>query len=123
MLLKTFMEVFPHTTVWSSPSKMGTYLMGTPQRLVIDRNAFENYFNRLEVKRDLSMYTRKSLDGPAVLSLLLFDEDSARKYASNAPILTDDLPLIEFPLFKNSPSTRIMHTDLISNFVGGGEQM
>ncbi|RJP16100.1 MAG: spermidine synthase [Candidatus Abyssobacteria bacterium SURF_5] len=119
MLVKTFMDVFPHTTIWNSPNQMGTYLIGTPERLVIDKNAFDEYFSRPEIRYDLSLYSAvhppalRVLNGPAVLSLLLLDEDGAREYVSGAPVLTDDLPVIEFPLFKNGSSTKIMHPSLI----------
>jgi len=113
MLLRTFMEVFPHTTVWGSVNRMGTYLIGTPERLAIDRKRFNSYFERPEIKEDLLLYADEVVDGHEVLSMLLLDEDAARYYVQGAPVLTDDLPLIEFPLFQVTPQDDIMSISLI----------
>ena len=101
MLLRTFMEVFPHTTVWDSPNGLGTYLIGTPGRLYIDKDSFHAYFNAPQIKRNLSLYQDDPLEGQEVLKLLLLDEDAAWEFVGAAPIMSDDLPYIEFPLFRN----------------------
>jgi spermidine synthase len=113
MLLRSFMEVFPHTSVWGSLNKMGTYLVGTPERLQIDKNSFYAYFNQQSVKDDIALYMSKAVDGPRVLSLLLLNEDAARDYTQGARIMSDDLPLIEFPLFRSEPDSEMMSIDLI----------
>lgn len=113
MLLRTYMEVFPHTTVWDSPNELGMFLIGTPERLRIDQESFEAYFDAPAIRDDLSLYSDKSVDGRSVLSLLVLDEDEARSYAAGAPVMRDDLPLIEFPLFRTDPSTEIMRASLL----------
>ncbi|RJP71132.1 MAG: spermidine synthase [Candidatus Abyssobacteria bacterium SURF_17] len=113
MLLRTFMEIFPHTSVWGSPSKFGTYLIGTPEKLRIDRESFRAYFEAKPIKEDLSLYMADPLDGKQVLSLFLLNEDAAWKYVGGAPVMTDDLPLLEFPLFRNDPTTRLMEPELL----------
>ncbi len=113
MLLRTFMEVFPHTSVWGSPSNFGTYLIGTPERLRIDKESFDEYFEAPAVKADFSLYYSGNVDGSLVLSLLMLDEDAARDYVAGAPVMTDDLPVTEFPLFRNGSSTKIMDPDLL----------
>jgi spermidine synthase len=113
MLLRTFLEVFPHTTVWGSVNKIGTYLIGTPERLNIDMASFGDYFKREEIRKDLSLYSDEVVDGRDVLSMLLLNEDSARYYVQGAPVLVDDMPLIEFPLFHVRPEDEIMSLSLI----------
>jgi spermidine synthase len=112
MLLNTFLEVFPHTTVWDSPNKLGTYLIGTPDKLRLDRESFNAYFDRQEVKQNLSLYRDEPLTGPDVLNLLWYDEDAAREFAAGFPVMYDDLPYIEFPLFhrRPSPEKQYLHT-------------
>ncbi|RJP23231.1 MAG: spermidine synthase [Candidatus Abyssobacteria bacterium SURF_5] len=113
MLVRTFMEVFPHTSVWGSVNRLGTYLLATPERLDIDRGAFAAYFLRPEVRDDLSLYMKEAPGAKDMFSLLLLDEDSAKYYVQGAPVLTDDLPLIEFPLFHVKPYDEIMSMSLI----------
>jgi len=115
MLLRTFMEVFPHTSVWSPINGMGTYLVGTPERLQLDRDraSFNAYFDAPAVKEDLALYGDEIIDGTRMLSLLLLDENAARYYSQGAPVMTDDLPLIEFPLFKVGQNIELMRTGLI----------
>ncbi len=114
MQVATFMDVFPHTTVWNSPNRIGAYLIGTQETLEIDDASFNEYFQREAVKKDLSLYSSTLIDGPRVLSLLLLEEDDAREYAEGAPIMSDDLPLIEFPLFRNGPDVQIMDIDFLA---------
>ncbi|MBI4832117.1 MAG: fused MFS/spermidine synthase [Candidatus Lindowbacteria bacterium] len=113
MCLRTFIQVFPHTSVWASPGNMGAYLLGTPERLSIDEASFTAYFDAPAIKSDLALYSTEPWDGPRVLSLLVADEDAARAYVGDAPAMTDDLPLIEFPLFRVDSEDRIMEVEMI----------
>jgi spermidine synthase len=113
MLLRTFMEVFPHTSVWRPENNLGAYLIGTPEKLEIDRDSFIKYFDRTEVAKDLSLYVDEPPKGRNVLSLLVMSEGAAQHYSEGAPVLTDDLPLIEFPLFHVRPDDEIMNLSLI----------
>ncbi len=108
ILVATFADVFPHTTIWNSPSELGTYLMGTPERLDIDIESFDAYFANQSIRKDLSLYSSEDVDGADVRALLLFDEDAVKNYVRDVPVMTDDLPVIEFPLFRHGPWTRIM---------------
>lgn len=114
MLLRTFMEVFPHTSVWSSLNRTGTFFIGAPEPLRIDKQSFNAYFANPSVKDDLSLYADEPIDGQRVLSLLLLDENAARYYVEDTPVMTDDLPLIEFPLFRTDPTAELMHVGLLT---------
>jgi len=113
MLLRTFSDVFPHTTVWGSINNMGTYLIGTSERLRIDRDSFYAYFEAPAIAENLSLYTEEDIDGPRLLSFLLLGEDGVRYYVENAPVIRDDLPLIEFPLLRPERYGELMRTSLI----------
>ena len=95
---------------------MGAYLIATPEPLRIDEEAFRTYFDAPAVRDDLSLYMAEAMDGPSVLSLLVLDEEEARKYAENSVVMTDDLPLIEFPLFRVHPSDNRMRAELLYEF-------
>ncbi len=113
MLLRTFTQVFPHTSVWSSANKTGTYLIGTPDRLEIDRESFIAYFDDPAIREDLALYEGENVDGKLALSLLLLNEDPVRHYVGDAPVLTDDMPLIEFPLFRPESRGELMRIPLL----------
>ncbi|GAB4349364.1 MAG: fused MFS/spermidine synthase [Candidatus Abyssubacteria bacterium] len=113
MLLRTFLEVFPHTSVWSSVNKTGTYLIGTPERLQTDRDSFYAYFDNPAIRQDLALYDGRNVEGKRVLSLLLLDEAEVKRYVKDAPILTDDLPLIEFPLFRPESKGELMRIPML----------
>ncbi|MBI4833083.1 MAG: fused MFS/spermidine synthase, partial [Candidatus Lindowbacteria bacterium] len=113
MLLRTFMEAFPHTSVWGSINGMGTYLVGTPNEMLIEREGFDAYFDRPLIKENLSLYVNEPLSGPRARSLLLLNEEPARAYAADAPVMSDDLPLIEFPLFRKDRKGELMHIGLM----------
>ena len=116
MHLKAFMEVFPHTTVWGSPTEIGTFLIATPERLEIDEDSFKRYFDSPVIRNDLFMYDSEGWDGERVLSLFLLDEDQAGAFAGDAPPLTDELPVVEFPLFRFSADSEIMSIDVIQSY-------
>ncbi|GAB4333606.1 MAG: hypothetical protein Kow0099_05450 [Candidatus Abyssubacteria bacterium] len=115
MMLRTFLEVFPHTTVWRSPNDYGVFLVGTPERLSVDRKSFLAYFARPAVKSDLALYSTTPITGRDVLSYLALDEEHAWNYAGDAPVMNDDNPWIEFPLFKAGPTVTIMKPDLLAS--------
>jgi spermidine synthase len=113
MLLRSFIEVFPHTTVWDSINGVGIYFVGTPERLKIDEDSFKEYFENPSIQEDLSLYSDEIVDGKQMLKLLLLEEEGARYYAETAPVMSDDLPLIEFPLFRTDPTEELIHVGLI----------
>jgi spermidine synthase len=115
MLLRTFQEVFPHATVWSSPNNYGMFLIGTPEKLEIDEQSFRAYFDNPAIKEDLTLYSTTPVDGEYVLSLFVLDEDGVRNYTEDELVMDDDNPWIEFPLFAVGPSADIMDVELIAN--------
>ena len=72
MLLATFVDAFPHTSVWNSPNEGGTYLIATSTTLSIDANSFCAYFDSQTVSEDLSRYSNMTIKGQDVLSLHTF---------------------------------------------------
>ncbi len=97
MILRTFMRVFPHTTLWGD----GSLMLGTKEPLQIDLSAFErkladpatraalDEFNLGSVKNLLGQYVA----GPGELQELVGD----------GPVTTDDRPLVEY--FLSRPTT------------------
>ena len=90
LIARTFQSVFPETTVWVN----GTLLVGSTRPLRIDREAMaERYRN--PVLRD-ALREAGFADVDAVLAAYTAGPDKLRAFLGEGPVLTDDLPLLEY---------------------------
>jgi spermidine synthase len=82
LLLRTFLSVFPHTTLWDGGLMLGSTRPFTISRMAYDvrRQTFEQF------PWDLATLKRIYTAGPA----------EAKAYAGDGPILSDDRPVIEY---------------------------
>ncbi|MFO0980924.1 MAG: hypothetical protein U1E76_04090 [Planctomycetota bacterium] len=95
MLLKTFQDVFPHTSVWTRRTD-GKYLVlvGTEQRLAIDMLNFTQRFLAGGVHADMQ---RLQMPNPYDwLSCFLIGEDVLRGYVGDVPLIVDDHTRLDF---------------------------
>jgi len=93
MLINSFFEVFPHTSLWYM-NVSHTILLGTPGELQID---FESLAQRLQEEKTSRDLAEVDLDNPfAFLAQYVSNEDSLTKYAGQVPLNTDDRPYVEF---------------------------
>lgn len=94
MTARTFMEVFPHTTLWLSPLRYHGLLVGTRQPLRIDVEALRRKMERPGVKDELA---RVGVRGPLdFLAGFVMGEEELRRYVAGARLNTDDHPYLEF---------------------------
>jgi spermidine synthase len=94
MTARTFMEVFPHTTLWLSPLRYHGLLVGTRKPLRIDLEALRRKMERPGVKAELaSVGVTAPLD---FLAGFVMGEDDLRRYVAGARLNTDDHPYLEF---------------------------
>jgi spermidine synthase len=96
VLVRTFREVFPHTSVWymlNLPTDF-VVLVGTPAPVHVNLADFARRMAAPLVQRDLAPI---GLDDPAKLAacLLLAEQDVAR-YAGPGPTHHDDRPLLDY---------------------------
>ena len=95
MIMRTFMSVFPHTTLWGD----GSLMLGSMKPFELSASAYarrrEDPAFRAAFDWDLDMLRRSYVAGP----------DELRRWAGDGPILTDDKPTIEYflALPKNDP--------------------
>jgi spermidine synthase len=90
LIMRTFVNVFPHTTLWHG----GSLMVGSSRPLVLDEESFLRKQSSPPTKAALDAMGFRSFDellsrytaGPAELKLFLGD----------GPILTDDQPLTEY---------------------------
>ena len=95
MIMRTFMSVFPYTTLWGD----GTLMLGSMEPFTLSASAYDARRQDPKFRElfdwDLTMLRRNYLAGPERL----------RQWVGEGPILTDDKPLIEYflALPKNDP--------------------
>jgi len=88
--MRTFLEVFPNTTLWLD----GNLMVGSLEPLTLDRTAFE-------AKRQ-DARTRAALDEIGLTSFDVLQSwytggpEELRRYVGAGPLLTDDRPLLEY---------------------------
>ena len=95
MIMRTFMSVFPHTTLWGD----GSLMLGSLRPFELSASAYaqrrdDPHFRGL-FDWDLDTLRRSYVAGP----------DELRRWLGDGPILTDDRPVIEYflALPKNDP--------------------
>jgi spermidine synthase len=96
MILRSFQEVFPHTTFWVASNCLNKHglILGGLQPLRIDLKHVKEAFGRPGVAADLAEIAIH--DAYDLLDCLVCDEDAVRKIAAGAPVNSDDRPLLEF---------------------------
>lgn len=97
MLIASFTEVFPHSSLWF----LGTegVLIGTMDSLRIDIGALKR---KMSMSAPMDDLVKISLTGPGrLLSCFLMDEQRIRDYVNKAPVISDDLPRLEFSAPRN----------------------
>ncbi|MFQ5586623.1 MAG: fused MFS/spermidine synthase [Thermodesulfobacteriota bacterium] len=104
MLVKTFQSVFPHTTIWLANADI--FMIGSPDRTTIDYALLEKRVSKPNIQELLGEI---DLEEPLeILSTFLMNEEMVRHYAEGAPIITDNMPLVEFT------GPRSLHVNTIS---------
>jgi spermidine synthase len=94
MIAKTFMTVFPHTTLWFTPLRQYVILVGTRDRLEIDYASLSSKLEMPAVQRDLALLNVS--DPVDVLSLFVMGEEVLSQYVGDAALNTDNRPYLEF---------------------------
>jgi spermidine synthase len=95
LILRTFMSVFPETTLWAD----GTLMLGSKTPFEFSRSAYERRY------RDPAFRELFDWDYDTLLRTYLAGPDAIRAWLGEGPILTDDRPVIEYflSLPKNDP--------------------
>jgi spermidine synthase len=89
-IARTFLSVFPETTLWGD----GTLMLGSVEPLRLRREDLEW---KLQVPRRrgmIAMLGVKSFED--LLKLFVAGPDELRRFVGDGPILTDDKPMVEY---------------------------
>ncbi|MCE2400970.1 fused MFS/spermidine synthase [Candidatus Poribacteria bacterium] len=93
MIVRTFINVFPETTLWYKYTPDFVILIGTRKRLSID---YEDFMARCRIPSIREGLAADDLDGMSLLDSFMMGPRAVREYASDGPIHTDDRPRLEF---------------------------
>lgn len=100
MIMRTFQSVFPHTSVWKGIRYPGFYLIGTTNPLSISTERFDEAFQNKDFLVDLWEWDRSVPNADSLMNLLLLNESQLSQFVRGVPIITDDHPYTEFPLWR-----------------------
>ena len=92
-VVRTFIEVFPNTTIWYKYTPDFAVLIGTPERLKIN---YRRFMERTQIPRVQEALVADDLDGISLLDSFMMSEKVVRAYAGDATIHTDNYPRLEF---------------------------
>jgi spermidine synthase len=90
LIMRTFVSVFPHTTLWHG----GSLMVGAKRPLVLERDAFDRKLQDEDSRRALEAMNLGSFE--ALLSRYVAGPEELRKFVGPGPVLTDDRPLTEY---------------------------
>ncbi|HEV3116700.1 MAG TPA: fused MFS/spermidine synthase, partial [Gemmataceae bacterium] len=99
ILLRSFRQVFPHTTIWYMNTLATDFVIvtGTPTRLEVDLDALGTRMASSDVARDLS---EVGLSDPfRLLYTLLVGEDEIEAYLAGGAVNTDDKPVLSYSTY------------------------
>jgi spermidine synthase len=106
-VLGTFMEVFPHTTIWFQMRRphIFFYLAGSNEQQLFSPRHIENELSKEEISRSVAHinYTNSH----DVLSCYVGDEGDIERYLGEYRSNSDDDPFIEFELGRNIGSPMV----------------
>ena len=90
LITRTFLSVFPETTLWSD----GSLMIGSRTRLNLRRSDFERKLQVPEQRAVLELLGLTTFE--ALLGQFIAGPDELRAYVGPGPVLTDDRPLVEY---------------------------
>lgn len=100
-ICKTFYSVFRNMTLWKGPHNWGFYLFGTIAPTNVDRSKIEGAFTNPRLVKDLSEYDNVCVTSEQLMNLyVLRDGQKLDELTKTAPIITDNYPYTEFPLWR-----------------------
>jgi spermidine synthase len=89
-IARTFLSVFPETTLWGD----GTLMLGSVEPLRLRREDLEWKLQVPRRREMIAMLGVKSFED--LLKLFVAGPDELRQFVGDGPILTDDKPMVEY---------------------------
>ena len=98
--MRTFVDVFPNTYLWGGPTFPGFYVIGLPDDAPLNLERFRQEGPNRAILADINEWNRFK-DTAFFTRLLLATPSELALFSGDAPIITDDQPYTEFPLWRS----------------------
>jgi len=103
IIMATFKSVFPEGTVWGGTTTPGIYLIGSDEPLNIDPELFIKANNNKKLIEDLTEWGDIITKPEYLMNLYILDPEEFSTFVGLSPIITDNNPYTEFPLWRPIP--------------------
>jgi len=110
MIISTFLNVFADTLLWRGPRFSGFYLIGTlrPQSIPLQR--FRRAFGDPGFLTDINEWDDAFHTAADIADLLVLDARDVAALVAGTPIITDNHPYTEFPLWRRLREGEVLPT-------------
>jgi len=102
MIMRTFQSIFPNATVWRGVKYPGFYLIGSIEPLKVNPERFRQAYQDEEVIADLTEWDNLVPTSEDMLGLYLLSPAELADFVRGEPIITDNHPYTEFPLWRQT---------------------
>ncbi len=100
MIIRTFATRFPYVSAWAGPTYPGFYLIGTLRPVNDMEGRVRRGFADPKIVADLREWDESCATPEKVLALWICDRDTLLALTSDRPVVTDDHPYTEFPIWR-----------------------
>lgn len=100
MVLRTFLDVFPHTDVWGGAFYKGLYLMGSEHKIENAEEKIRAAYQNARMRADVTEWDTSCESPEKVLELHVTDGETLSRLYEGVATVTDDHPYTEFPLLR-----------------------
>ncbi len=100
MVLRTFATAFPYVSVWRGPTYPGFYLMGSQHPITDVESKIRAGFKDSTVVADLIEWDETCSSPERIMALYLCDRQALLDFTQGSPVVSDDRPYTEFPMFR-----------------------
>ncbi len=114
-ILKTFQEVYPHTSIWNSFLTRIVLLVGSKEEVALDKIRFEELMRISEIQKLAQQIGINTfLD---FTDFFLTDAAEVRSFVQSADLITDDRPLLEFSPVTLLPPLKLEVDETFLNYL------
>ena len=100
MFLRSFVDVFEYSSVWGGPDYPGFYLCGSDQPKREMLGTIQQAYADPVILADLNEWDPLFGQPEEFLNLYLCDGQELKNILRDVPMVTDDRPYTEFPLWR-----------------------
>ena len=93
-IVRTFAQVFPHTTLWEADLGNDYLLIGSVAELHPDLDELRASLETKPLRRDMAI--TNTADVPSLMAKLVLNPEGVREFAGDGPLHTDDNALLEY---------------------------